>query len=100
MKQLWMAALAALCLTGCASYQGSPGDDTDIDTAQDRRTENKAADNLPDISRQNSPTAPHTRGNGSLNFSRPFGHQRRPAQVRPARVDNSLFRIGTAGALC
>jgi hypothetical protein len=70
MKQLLMAAAAAVCIAGCASddYQGRPGEESYVETENDRRVENKASDNLRDIGRQSSPTAPFTRGNGSMNF--------------------------------
>lgn len=69
MKQLLVGTIAALCITGCATNdQGAPGEEAYIETSNDRRVENKASDNLQDISRQTSPTAPFTGGNGSLNF--------------------------------
>ena len=71
MKQLLMGALLVFVFTGCAAwdYQGRPGHDSGRETANDRRLENKASDNIMDVSRMTSPSTPWTSwGNGSLNF--------------------------------
>ena len=71
MKLLLTGASAILLFTGCAAwdYQGRPGHDSGRETEHDRRLENRAGDNLMDVSRQTSPTTPWAGwGNGSRNF--------------------------------
>jgi hypothetical protein len=71
MKYLFMGAAAILVLTGCHSdsnYRGRPSRDSYIEGTNDRSIENKSTDNLRDVGRQSSPTAPITSPNGSLNF--------------------------------
>jgi hypothetical protein len=57
MKLLLLAALAALVFTGCAT-----------DNADYRLSKDGIGDNMYDVGRQGSPSAPFTRGNGSQNF--------------------------------
>ena len=71
MKQLLIGAAMVLFLTGCAGwdYEGRPGHDSGRETANDRRLENKASDNLMDVSRQRSPSTPFTSWrSGSMNY--------------------------------
>jgi len=71
MKQLLMGAVVVFVFTGCAAwdYQGRPGNDSGRETEHDRRLENRAGDNMMDVSRQTSPTTPFTSWrDGSRNF--------------------------------
>jgi hypothetical protein len=73
MKYLLMA-MAAFVLTGCYTrpeHAGRAGDGTYTEVGpNDRNIETRAADNIRDVGRQHSPSAPHLAGtgNGSMNF--------------------------------
>ncbi len=71
MKYLLMGAAAITLLTGCHSdsnYRGRPAQDSYIEGSNDRAIQNRTTDNMRDVGRQSSPTAPFSSPNGSQNF--------------------------------